>query len=91
MATNRHPPAAQLRAVSFSTLVTTAPEFHGRSLGTNVMEGAWIAPAGKRPEEMRPEDYLHMLRRLGWRQRVAQLAEAAAPASHAPQPKEQTS
>ncbi|MCK4300120.1 MAG: quinate 5-dehydrogenase, partial [Planctomycetes bacterium] len=54
--------------------VTTTPELEGRSFGTNVMEGVLIALAGKRPEEMQPEDYLSLLRRLGWQPRVVHLA-----------------
>lgn len=65
---------ALLRDRGVSTLVTTTPEFEGRSFGTNVMEAALIALAGKRPEEMGPNDYLEMLRQLRWRPRIARLA-----------------
>jgi hypothetical protein len=41
------------------------------------MEGVLIALAGKRPEEVRPEDYLNLLRRLGWQPRVVHLEEGA--------------
>jgi hypothetical protein len=47
----------------------------GRSFGTNVMEGVLIALAGKPPEEMQADDYLDMLRQLGWQPRVARLRE----------------
>ncbi len=68
---------ALLRDRGVSTLVTTTPEFEGRSFGTNVMEAALIALAGKRPEEMGPNDYLEMLRQLRWRPRIARLATPA--------------
>lgn len=68
---------ALLRERGVATLVTTTPELEGRSFGTNVMEGALIALAGKPPDEMQPEDYLDLLRRLGWQPRVVNLAEAA--------------
>lgn len=64
---------ALLRERGVATLVTTTPEFGGRSFGTNVMEGVLIALAGKRPEQMEPEDYLDLLRRLGWQPRVVRL------------------
>ena len=66
-----------LRKRGLATLVTTTPELEGRSFGTNVMEAVLIALAGKRPEEMQPEDYLSLLRRLGWQPRVVQLADLA--------------
>jgi hypothetical protein len=74
-----HARMRQERLRGVSVLVTTTPELDGRSFGTNVMEGVLVALAGKRPEEMQPEDYLHLLRRLGWSPRVARLARAAAP------------
>lgn len=67
---------ALLRERGAAVLVTTTPEFEGRSFGTNVMEGVLIALAGKRPEEMQPRDYLELLIRLGWRPRVEWLAQA---------------
>jgi hypothetical protein len=69
--------AAPLRERGVTTLVTTTPEFDGRSFGTNVMEGVLIALAGKRPEEMQPGDCLGLLRRLGWKPRVLHLAADA--------------
>ena len=68
---------ALLRERGLKTLVTTTPEFQGRSFGTNVMEGVLIALAGKAPQAMQPEDYLDLLERLGWQPRVAHLADAA--------------
>lgn len=66
-----------LRECGVSTLITTTPELEGRSFGTNVMEGVLIALAGKRPEEMQPEDYLDLLRRLAWQPWVVRLADVA--------------
>jgi len=67
-----------LRARGLSTLVTTTPELEGRSFGTNVWEGVLVALAGKRPEDLQPEDYLDLLRRIGWQPRVTHLQTAAA-------------
>jgi hypothetical protein len=72
---------ALLRDSGVATLITTTPEFEGRSFGTNVMEGVLIALAGKRPEQMQPEDYIDLLRRLGWQPRVVRLTETAPPAA----------
>jgi len=65
---------ALLRERGVAMLVTTTPEFSGRSFGTNVMEGVLIALSGKQPEEMQPEDYLDLLHRLGWQPRVVRLS-----------------
>jgi hypothetical protein len=64
-------------------LVTTTPEFEGRSFGTNVMEGVLVSLSGKRPHELSPADYIDMLRKLNWRPRVVRLSEGgeAAPES----------
>lgn len=54
-----------LKARGLSTLVTTTPEFEGRSFGTNVMEGVFAALGAKTPEE-----YSALLRQLNWQPRV---------------------
>lgn len=45
----------------------------GRTPGTNVIEGILIALSGKRPEEMTPQDYLDLLKRLDWKPTVREL------------------
>ena len=80
---------ALLRERGVSILVTTTPEFEGRSFGTNVMEAALIALAGRRPEEVAPDDFLEMLRQLEWRPRIARLGATAEDAAVASRPKEQ--
>jgi len=64
-----------MRGRGLEILVTTTPEFDGRSFGTNVMEAALIALAGKEPAEAQPEDYLGLLEQLGWEPRVERLRE----------------
>ncbi len=54
-------------------LVTTTPEFAGRSFGTNVIEGVLVAILQKRWEEIAPEEYLDLLRRLDFRPRIVPL------------------
>ena len=56
-----------------SRLVTSTPEFDGRSFGTNVMEGVLVALSGKRPEELTPQDYMDLLKRINWTPRIVDL------------------
>jgi len=57
-------------------LVTTTPEFDGRSFGTNVMEATCVALLDKDPGTITPEDYLSVLKRLGFKPRVERFGEA---------------
>jgi hypothetical protein len=54
-------------------LITTTPEFEGRSFGTNVFQGALVAISGKRPEELDDEDYLNLLRKIDFKPRIEKL------------------
>lgn len=54
-------------------LITTTPEYEGRSFGTNVMEAALVAVLGKPWAEITPEDYLELLGRLNFRPRILKL------------------
>lgn len=63
-----------LRLRGVETLVTSTPEFEGRTFATNVLEGIIIALTGKRPEDMSPADYLDTLRKLEWTPTVRRLA-----------------
>ena len=51
-------------------LITTTPEFEGRSFGTNVMEGIFAALGAKTPAQ-----YQDLLNQLGWKPRVIQFYE----------------
>lgn len=53
--------SAFLKASGVKLLVTTTPELEGRSFGTNVIEAAFLALAGKHAEQLQPEDYEMML------------------------------
>jgi hypothetical protein len=57
-------------------LVTTTPDFGGRSFGTNVVEAALLALLGKRWSEVTPADYERALRDLHLRPRVVDLQRA---------------
>lgn len=56
-----------LRVRGVKMLVTSTLEFDGRTFPTNVLEGIVVTLAGKRPQEMRPEDYLEVLAKLEWK------------------------
>lgn len=62
-----------LREKGAGCLVTTTPEFEGRSFGTNVMEAVLVALLQKPVEEITPRDYLDLLRRLDFKPRVLPL------------------
>jgi hypothetical protein len=63
-----------LRRRGVALLVTTTPEMGGRSFGTNVIEAVLVAASGRRPEELRPEDYLDWMQRAGFQARVERFA-----------------
>lgn len=64
-----------LKEKGAGTLVTTTPEYEGRSFGANVMEAALVAILGKPWEAITPEDYLDLLHRLNFRPRILNLKE----------------
>jgi len=63
--TNTTTPAdvEMLRERGAAMLVTTTPRLNGRSFGTNVMEGLFVALAGKFP--LSEQDYLEYIEKLG--------------------------
>jgi hypothetical protein len=63
-----------LLARGIRLLVTTTPDFMGRSFGTNVLEAALLALLGKRWEEVGPADYERLLQELRLRPRVVRAA-----------------
>ncbi|WHH58877.1 quinate 5-dehydrogenase [Petroclostridium sp. X23] len=56
-----------------SILITSTPEFDGRSFGTNVMEAVLVAASGKRPEELNTQDYFDLLKKLNFMPRIEYL------------------
>ncbi len=62
-----------LRRRGLDLLITATPELAGRSYGTNVMEAAFLAVAGKTPAEMRAEDYIELAAQVGWEPRIEHL------------------
>jgi hypothetical protein len=65
-----------LREKGVGCLVTTTPEYNGRSFGTNVMEAVMVVLLGKRWEEITAGDYLDLMDRLQMKPRVQELRPA---------------
>jgi hypothetical protein len=68
----------ELRNRGVKTLITTTPDFQGRSFGTNVVEAALLALLGKKWNEVTPEDYERVLHELHLKPRVVTLSPGAA-------------
>ncbi|MDF2523572.1 MAG: hypothetical protein K0R31_1213 [Clostridiales bacterium] len=62
-----------LRERGIKILITTTPEWEGRSFGTNVMEALLICAAGKAPECIGEEEYYEILDMLHLTPRVVYL------------------
>lgn len=63
----------EIKARGVEYLFTTTPEFQGRSFGTNVLEAAFVSLIGKRPEDIKPQEYLDMLQKMGYQPRIEKL------------------
>src|SRR5580658_568582 len=63
----------ELRERGVKTLITTTPDFEGRSFGTNVVEAALLALLGKTWDEVIPADYERVLHALHLHPRVITL------------------
>jgi len=68
----------ELRVRGIARLISTTPEFEGRSFGTNVLEAALLAILGKRWADVTPADYAALLGRLNFRPRVVEFSANAA-------------
>jgi len=62
-----------LRKFGVKILVTTTPEMNGRSFGANVLQAIFVSILEKRPENILPEEYLHLMDILGIQPRVIYL------------------
>ncbi|HTW83761.1 MAG TPA: hypothetical protein VMD91_06830 [Candidatus Sulfotelmatobacter sp.] len=65
-----------LRERGIARLITTTPDFGGRSFGTNVIEAALVALLGKRWADVTEGDYQDLLHRLDLRPRVIEFQAA---------------
>ncbi|EYE87944.1 shikimate/quinate 5-dehydrogenase [Fervidicella metallireducens AeB] len=64
-----------LRCRGINMLITTTPEFNGRSFGTNVMEALIVSILGKNGDEVTPGEYEEVLDRLKFVPRIEYLNE----------------
>ncbi len=62
-----------LRRRDVRLLITAAPEMEGRSFATNVLEAIVVALAGRRSDELTPEEFVQWMLRAGFRPRVEAL------------------
>ncbi|MFZ5632618.1 MAG: quinate 5-dehydrogenase [Bacillota bacterium] len=62
-----------LREKGAGWLVTTTPEYEGRSFGTNVMEAVMVVLLGKKWDDITPGEYLELMGRLEMKPRVQRL------------------
>lgn len=60
----------ELAKRKLKTLITTTPDFQGRSFGTNVMEALLVAFSGRPPETLTEDDYLYYLNQLEIKPRI---------------------
>jgi len=63
----------ELKSRSVKYLITTTPEFEGRSFGTNVLEGVFVALLKKPAEAITREEYLDLIKKLDLKPRVERL------------------
>ncbi len=54
-------------------LVTTTPQYQGRSFGTNVYQGVLLAVSGKNPNDLSGNDYLDLAKKSGFKPRIEKL------------------
>lgn len=62
-----------LKSRGASYIITTTPNFSGRSFGTNVLEAVFVSILDKPWEETKPEEYLELIKRLDLKPRIEKL------------------
>lgn len=65
----------EMRERGVELLITTTPEFNGRSFGTNVMEATIVSLLQKAPDEMTFEDMDNILDKLQFKPRIEWLKD----------------
>ncbi len=64
---------AEMKERGVKILVTTTPEMNNRSFGTNVLQAVFVAILEKKPQDIKPEEYLELMRELNIKPRVVRL------------------
>jgi len=64
----------ELRERGVKTVISTTPDFHGRSFGTNVVEAALISIVGKKWSDVTEADYARVLSELNFKPRVLEFS-----------------
>lgn len=62
-----------LRNAKVARAITTTPIINGETFATNVMEGMLVAYLEKKPEDIKPEEYMEVLNKLGWEPNIIPL------------------
>ena len=70
--TERDVKALTDRGVAY--LITTTPEYNGRSFGTNVLEAAFVVLIGKPWEDITTDNYLDLLKQLDYKPLIRKLS-----------------
>lgn len=65
----------ELKVRGVSLLVTTTPEFNGRSFGTNVIEAVIVASLGKPPSQISKDEYVQAINNMGFKPRIVKLKD----------------
>ena len=72
---------ADLKEREVAYLVTTTPEYDGRSFGTNVLEAVFVVLIDKPWDRIQADDYLDLLRRLDYKPLIKRLSGGHGPAA----------
>lgn len=64
---------SEMKEKGVKVLVTTTPEMNNRSFGTNVLQAIFVAVLEKKPEDIKPEEYLELMKELNIKPRVIKL------------------
>ncbi len=66
----------RLRQRGVKILITSTPEFDGRSFGTNVIEAVLIAASGKNPQQLTMNDYIQLTKKMNLLPRIEYLNDS---------------
>jgi len=64
---------SEMKERGIKILVTTTPEINNRSFGANVLQAIFVAVLERKPEDIKPEEYLDLMKELHIKPRVIKL------------------